>query len=98
MEVDAATAMVSFGTLISLWIVCNAQMVRRYYPVVQLRFTRWVLPTFGCQRLGGPRTGRGRAGTGLAPPRLGRAARARASFLPHGSCCPFAIPCMPIRL
>lgn len=42
-EVDAATALVSFGTLIVLWLVCNAQMQRRYYPDVQMRFTRYVL-------------------------------------------------------
>ena len=40
-EVDAATALVSFGTLIVLWMVCNAQMFRRYYPDVQMRFTRY---------------------------------------------------------
>jgi hypothetical protein len=43
-EVDAATALVSFGTLVTLWTVCNAQMYRRYYPEVQMRFTRSAAP------------------------------------------------------
>lgn len=37
-----ATAMVSFGTLVALWLVCNAQMFRRYWPGVQMRFTQCV--------------------------------------------------------
>ncbi|KAI3435769.1 hypothetical protein D9Q98_001827 [Chlorella vulgaris] len=40
-EVDAATSLVSFGTLITLWMVCNAQLFRRYTPEVQMRFTRY---------------------------------------------------------
>ena len=39
-EVDAATSLVSFGTLVSLWMVCNAQLYRRYCSDIQLRFTR----------------------------------------------------------
>ena len=39
-EVTSATALVSFGTLVSLWVVCNAQLWRRYWPEVQMRFTR----------------------------------------------------------
>ena len=39
-EVELATALVSFGTLVSMWIVCNVQLYRRFYPEVQLRFTR----------------------------------------------------------
>jgi hypothetical protein len=39
-EVDSASALVSFGTLVTLWIVCNAQVYRRYFPEVQMRFTR----------------------------------------------------------
>lgn len=42
-EVDAATSLVAFGTLVTLWIVCNVQLFRRYYPEVQMRFTRQVL-------------------------------------------------------
>ena len=48
-EVDSATALVSFGTLVTLWVVCNAQMYRRYSPEVQMRFTR-------CLRVLLPRT------------------------------------------
>ena len=39
-EVQLATALVSFGTLVALWIVCNVQLSRRYFPDIQLRFTR----------------------------------------------------------
>jgi len=39
-EVQFATGMVSFGTLLALWLVCNAQLYRRYRPGVQMRFTR----------------------------------------------------------
>ncbi len=39
-KVDDASAIVSFGTLVVLWLVCNAQMYRRYSPDVQLRFTQ----------------------------------------------------------
>ena len=35
-----ATAMVSFGMLVALWVVCNAQMYRRYWPGTQMRFTQ----------------------------------------------------------
>jgi amino acid transporter len=42
-EVDAATSLVAFGTLVTLWMVCNVQLFRRYYPEVQMRFTRQVL-------------------------------------------------------
>jgi hypothetical protein len=41
-EVEAATALVSFGTLVALCLVCNCQLYRRYFPGVQLRFTRCV--------------------------------------------------------
>ena len=37
---QSATAMVSFGTLVALWLVCNAQLYRRYWPGVQMRFTQ----------------------------------------------------------
>ncbi|PSC68357.1 cationic amino acid transporter 1-like [Micractinium conductrix] len=40
-EVDASTALVSFGTLVVLWLVCNAQIYRRYFPDTQMRFTRY---------------------------------------------------------
>ncbi|KAL4458381.1 hypothetical protein ABPG75_013246 [Micractinium tetrahymenae] len=40
-ETQFSTGMVSFGTLITLWVVCNAQMWRRYIPDLQLRFTRY---------------------------------------------------------
>ncbi|KAI7840220.1 hypothetical protein COHA_006002 [Chlorella ohadii] len=40
-ETEMATAMVSFGTLVALWLVCNAQMFRRYWPGVQMRFTQY---------------------------------------------------------
>ena len=58
-EVTAATALVSFGALVALWVVCNAQMWRRYYPDVQMRFTRYTwagltstgMPVQGCQQL-----------------------------------------------
>jgi hypothetical protein len=39
-QVEPATGMVSIGTLVCLWIVCNAQVYRRYFPEVQMRFTR----------------------------------------------------------
>ena len=39
-EVELATGMVSFGTLVTLWLVVNVQVFRRYFPDVQLRFTR----------------------------------------------------------
>ena len=39
-EVETATALVSFGTLIALWMVCNAQLFRRYVPDTQLSITR----------------------------------------------------------
>lgn len=39
-KVETATALVSFGTLIALWMVCNAQLFRRYVPDTQLRITR----------------------------------------------------------
>lgn len=45
-EVDASTALVSFGTLVVLWLVCNAQIYRRYFPDTQMRFTRCVA---GCR-------------------------------------------------
>uniref|UniRef100_A0A1D2A1S4 Uncharacterized protein n=1 Tax=Auxenochlorella protothecoides TaxID=3075 RepID=A0A1D2A1S4_AUXPR len=32
--------LVSFGQLLSIWFVVNAQLYRRYYPGVKLRFTR----------------------------------------------------------
>ena len=41
-EVNTATALVSFGTMVALWLVVNAQLYRRYFPDVQLRFTRQV--------------------------------------------------------
>ena len=31
-----------FGALFGSWWVVNAQIFRRYYPDVKLRFTRWV--------------------------------------------------------
>lgn len=34
--------LVSFGTLMALWLVCNAMLYRRYVPDVQVRATRWV--------------------------------------------------------
>ncbi|KAL4419847.1 hypothetical protein ABPG75_006945 [Micractinium tetrahymenae] len=37
---DNATPMVSFGTLLALFLVCNAQLYRRYLPEGQLRATR----------------------------------------------------------
>lgn len=40
-NVGAATALVSFGTLVALWMVCNAQLFRRYVPDTQLRITRY---------------------------------------------------------
>lgn len=33
--------LVSFGQLFSMWAVVNAQMFRRYYPGIKLRFTRF---------------------------------------------------------
>ncbi|KAL4429605.1 hypothetical protein ABPG77_008654 [Micractinium sp. CCAP 211/92] len=59
-EVDAATSMVSFGTLIALWLVCNAQMWRRYFPELQLRFTSYgTVETVDKQELASHAVGRG---------------------------------------
>lgn len=41
-QVEDATAMVSFGTLVALWLVSNCQLYRRYSPGVQMRFTQCV--------------------------------------------------------
>ena len=38
--VENSTALASCGCAISLWLVINAQLYRRYFPDVQLRFTR----------------------------------------------------------
>ena len=40
MQVEQASALVSFGTMVALWLVANAQVYRRYFPDVQLRFTQ----------------------------------------------------------
>jgi uncharacterized membrane protein YgaE (UPF0421/DUF939 family) len=39
-EVQLSTTLVSFGALVALWITCNVQLFRRYYPGVQMRFNR----------------------------------------------------------
>jgi hypothetical protein len=32
--------LVSFGALFAMWVVCNVQLFRRYYPEVKFRVTR----------------------------------------------------------
>ncbi|KAI7844490.1 hypothetical protein COHA_001949, partial [Chlorella ohadii] len=39
-ENSAAATMSSFGALVSLWMVCNIQLYRRYWPDAQIRVTR----------------------------------------------------------
>ena len=79
---DTATALVSFGTLVVLWLVCNAQMARRYWPDVQMRFTQCVHGV----GLVGPLAGRGRACCRVEARACPARAPAIASPPPHLAC------------
>jgi hypothetical protein len=45
---NAATPLVSFGTLCALWLVVNAMLYRRYIPDVHVRVTRCGQPCICC--------------------------------------------------
>lgn len=93
----AATALVSFGALVALWVVCNAQMWRRYYPDVQMRFTRYAWAGLGS-------TGMPAAAACIAGPTLLKGAKlvnSRRAMLPpmhhpapHAVACSTVSPCV----
>lgn len=40
---DFLDSFVTFGQLLNMWAVVNAQLCRRYYPEVKLRYTRFAV-------------------------------------------------------